>query len=244
MRPRIRFFITGFLIAGCIAVGAPLAVFAQDTLPIPKEQLQELQAIVKIQNAVEQINALGRFLAIYPETPLRADVYRLQFLSRKTLTGNDDELWNVGRRFVEAVTVLVDTRVPPPMRNTVLAQAYNEVAYEFSRRGTYLDEALSYSQQALALIKSSSDTPPNVTEDQWGAQLSNIRGQILDTLGWIQYKNQARQDAERALTDAADLLPDNGTVLYHLGMVHIALGHTDQAIDALLMAATVEKPEE
>jgi thiol-disulfide isomerase/thioredoxin len=244
MRPRIRFFIAGFLITGCIAVGAPPAVFAQDTPPIPKEQLQELQAIVKIQNAVEQINALGRFLAIYPETPLRADVYRLQFLSRKTLTGNDDELWNVGRRFVEAVTVLVDTRVPPPMRNPVLAQAYNEVAYEFSRRGTYLDEALSYSQQALALIKSSSDTPPNVTEDQWDAQLSNIRGQILDTLGWIQYKSQARQDAERALTDAADLLPDNGTVLYHLGMVHIALGHTDQAIDALLMAATVEKPEE
>ena len=108
MHPRIRFFITGFLIAGCIAVGAPPPVFAQDTLPIPKEQLQELQAIVKIQNAGEQINALGRFLAIYPETPLRADVYRLQFLSRKTLTGNDDELWNVGRRFVEAVTVLVE----------------------------------------------------------------------------------------------------------------------------------------
>lgn len=224
-------------------MGLTNAASAQQAAPIPQEQLQELQAIVKIQNASEQINALDRFLGTYPDSPLKADVYRLQFLSHRTFTGNDDNLWKVGQRFVESVTGLVDTRVPAPMRNPVLAQAYNEVAYEFSKRGSHLTEALIYAQQALALIKSSSDTPPNVTEEQWKAQLSNIHGQVLDTLGWIQFKNKAWADAERALANAAVMLPDNGTVQYHLGMAYVSRNHTDQAIDALFMAATVEKPE-
>lgn len=243
MRPRILQIVLTLLIAGGGMAGVPVTALAQDADPIPQEQLKELQAIVKIQTAEEQIIALDRFLGTYPNSPLKADVYRLQFLSHKTLTGNDDQLWGIGKRFVDAVTVLVDTRVPPPLRSPVLAQAYNEVAYEFSKRGTYLDESLGFAQQALGLIKSSTETPPNITDEQWQAQISGIEGQILDTLGWIQFGKKALPDAEKALINAASLLPDNGTVHYHLGMTHMALGQQDKAIKSMLTAATVEKPE-
>jgi thiol-disulfide isomerase/thioredoxin len=225
-------------------LGADRAVYAQPP-SVPPEQIKELQTILDLEDPKAQAAALDRFLAAYPDTPMKADVYRMQFMSHSAFSKDDARLWAIGERFVKEVTVLADTRMAPYMRNPVLAQAYNEVAYEFAERGSRLDGALEYAQQALSLIQEAAgERPPTATPAQWEGELKGIRGQILDTLGWIQYKRNALADAAAAVQDASALLADDGTVWYHLGVIQAAQSHTEAAVEAFLTALAVEDPEE
>jgi Flp pilus assembly protein TadD len=53
--------------------------------------------------------------------------------------------------------------------------------------------------------------------------------QIADTLGWIQYKLAAYPAAEALLREAAEKLPTNAEVLYHLGMAQAKMSRNDEA---------------
>ena len=48
--------------------------------------------------------------------------------------------------------------------------------------------------------------------------------QIADTLGWVMYKQGAYPGAEALLREAAEKLPTNAEVLYHLGMAQASAG--------------------
>ena len=53
--------------------------------------------------------------------------------------------------------------------------------------------------------------------------------QIADTLGWVHYKQGAYPAAEALLREAAEKLPTNAEVLYHLGMAQAKIGRNDEA---------------
>ena len=53
--------------------------------------------------------------------------------------------------------------------------------------------------------------------------------QIADTLGWVLYKQGAIPRAAQLLGEAAEKLPTNAEVLYHLGMAQAKLGRNDEA---------------
>jgi putative PEP-CTERM system TPR-repeat lipoprotein len=53
--------------------------------------------------------------------------------------------------------------------------------------------------------------------------------QIADTLGWIQYKLAAYPAAEALLREAAEKLPTNAEVLYHLGMAQAKMSKNEDA---------------
>jgi Flp pilus assembly protein TadD len=53
--------------------------------------------------------------------------------------------------------------------------------------------------------------------------------QIADTLGWVMYKQAAYPRAEALLREAAEKLPTNAEVLYHLGMAQAKMGRNDDA---------------
>jgi len=57
--------------------------------------------------------------------------------------------------------------------------------------------------------------------------------QIADTLGWVLYKQGALPRAAQLLSEAAEKLPTNAEVLYHLGMVQAKLGRNEDARAAL-----------
>jgi putative PEP-CTERM system TPR-repeat lipoprotein len=53
--------------------------------------------------------------------------------------------------------------------------------------------------------------------------------QVADTLGWVLFKQRAYPRAEAVLKEAAEKMPDNAEVFYHLGMAQQEMQKTDEA---------------
>ena len=68
--------------------------------------------------------------------------------------------------------------------------------------------------------------------------------QIADTLGWVLYKQGAFPRAEALLREAAEKLPTNPEVLYHLGVAQAKLGKNADARVSLAksLELSVEPP--
>ncbi|MBM3265133.1 MAG: redoxin domain-containing protein [candidate division Zixibacteria bacterium] len=238
----------GYISYRCFAalLGLLSAFPAQAQRPapqIPQEQLEALRPILQTKDPRTQSDALDRFLVLYPDTPLKADVYRGQFESRKAFLTDHELLWATGERYAKEVEMLIDN-LPPYVGNPALAQVYNEIAYEFALRGQRLDDALARVQQALSCIAAAVEMPPpNLSSDVWKTQLNDLHGQTLDTMGWVQFKRHALADAAKASGDALEKLPSHGSLHYHAGMIHTALGNEKNAIDAYLSALAADRPD-
>ncbi|MEE2709707.1 MAG: redoxin domain-containing protein [Gemmatimonadota bacterium] len=211
---------------------------------LPQEQWVKLQELAKIPDPRDRVAAVDQFLQDEPDTPFKAHVYRLQFMSHREFTDDDDFLWDLGQRYVTAFTVLTERISESYEKNPILANMYNEVAIEFANRGNHLDGALRCGIQALALMdQKTMEGSPKVSEEQWTAGINAFRGQTLKTVGWIQSQRAAYSEAETALKDAIELLPDEGPVHYHLGQTYLAQGRKEEGAEALLMAATASRAE-
>ena len=90
------------------------------------------------------------------------------------------------------------------------AEAYNYLAYMWAEKGIKLDQAFKYITKALKLNPKS--------------------GAFLDTLGWIYYMNEQYKEALEQVNHAAEIIPDDPTILDHLGDIFFKLGDEKQAI--------------
>ncbi|MDP2991588.1 MAG: tetratricopeptide repeat protein, partial [Kiritimatiellota bacterium] len=93
--------------------------------------------------------------------------------------------------------------------DTENAEAFNYLAYMWAEKGVHLDQALEYSRHAL-------DCDPD-------------NGAFLDTLGWILYKQKQVAEALTCLQAAYYFVPDDPTILEHLGDAWQALHNESQA---------------
>ena len=75
-------------------------------------------------------------------------------------------------------------------------------------------------KDALKLAKKAVSLAPN-------------NGIILDTLGWILFKQGENQKALNTLKKASSLLPNNATILYHIGIVQYSSGNKSAAKENL-----------
>jgi len=66
---------------------------------------------------------------------------------------------------------------------------------------------------------------------------------MQDTYGWTLYLNGEFEAALKSLKPAAEALPDNALVLYHLGMTYASLDETELALDYLGRVAEMTKEE-
>jgi tetratricopeptide (TPR) repeat protein len=89
------------------------------------------------------------------------------------------------------------------------AQAYNALGYSLAERGVRLDEALKLIQQAMSLAP----------DDPF----------ILDSLGWVYYRQGRAADALKLLQQSYAARP-HAEVATHLGEVLWALGQHDEAL--------------
>jgi tetratricopeptide (TPR) repeat protein len=71
-------------------------------------------------------------------------------------------------------------------------------------------------------------------------QLAPSSPEVLDTLGWVQYRLGAYADAEKSLSRAVERAPGNGTISYHLGMTYASLGRKADAVSSLRRAAQLD----
>jgi len=96
----------------------------------------------------------------------------------------------------------------------------NNLAYFYADEGMKLNEALQLARRAAALAPSD--------------------GNVLDTLGWAQYKLGRYREAARTLAEAVRLKPDDPTLRYHLGAAHAKLGHKFEAYVELKKALLLD----
>ncbi len=94
--------------------------------------------------------------------------------------------------------------------------ALNNLAWIYAQEEGNLNEALVLATKALEL------QPEN--------------GRILDTLGYILYRQGKLDQAEARLKEALRVLPHEASILYHLGLVAHAQGRNDEAITAIQRA--------
>lgn len=62
---------------------------------------------------------------------------------------------------------------------------------------------------------------------------------VQDTYGWVLFKRKKNKEALGALTKAASLLPNNPTILYHLGAVYHGEGNTSEGNKNLEKALSI-----
>ena len=90
--------------------------------------------------------------------------------------------------------------------------AFNYLAYMWAEKGVRLDEGYNYALNAIDL------DPENAA--------------YIDTLGWIEFKQANYPEALEQITCAREILPDDPTILDHLGDVLEKLGREKEAIEA------------
>jgi tetratricopeptide (TPR) repeat protein len=94
----------------------------------------------------------------------------------------------------------------------------NNLAYKFSEKGQ-LEEALKLAERAVAIA-------PN-------------NGMILDTYGWILFKQKKYLPAIDVLKKSASFLPDHPIIHFHLGSAYHEIGNDKLAKEHLLKSLSV-----
>lgn len=89
------------------------------------------------------------------------------------------------------------------------AEALNFIGYSYADRGINLEEAEKMISKAL--------------------QLKPDNGYIIDSLGWVHFKQSKLESALTHLKRALELLPDDYNVIEHLGDVYVKLGKLQEA---------------
>jgi tetratricopeptide (TPR) repeat protein len=128
-----------------------------------------------------------------------------------------------------------------------LGQAYqqtgqNDQAVESYRRALALNDKDVASLNNLAWIvaevrKKPDEALPLATKAE---QLAPGSAEVLDTLGWIQYRRGAYTEAEKSLVRATEKAPNHGTLRYHLGMTYARQGRKADAVSALRRAVQLD----
>lgn len=106
------------------------------------------------------------------------------------------------------------------------AEALNYVGYTWVEQGVHLDRAEEFIRRALTA------DPENP--------------QYIDSLGWLFYQRGVYDLAKSYLEKAHFLLPEEPTILEHLGNVYVKLGRDAEAIimyEKLLATGKAEHPE-
>ena len=128
-----------------------------------------------------------------------------------------------------------------------LAQAYQELgqtdrAVESYRKVLALNDKDVASLNNLAWMLSEQRKNPDEALPLAikAEQLAPGSPEVLDTLGWVQYRKGAYADAEKSLARAVEKASGNGTIQYHLGMTYARMGRKAEAVSALRRAAQLD----
>ncbi len=129
------------------------------------------------------------------------------------LPGNTDIIYQLGLiceqmgRPDEAIDLMRDILAIDPEN----AEALNFIGYSYADRGINLDEAETMILEAL--------------------QLKPGSGHIIDSLGWVYFRQNRIAEALDQLEKARKLLPDDPTVAQHLGDIYERKGRYEQALE-------------
>ena len=96
----------------------------------------------------------------------------------------------------------------------------NDLAYNDALQGKNLPQALAMAHQAITLAQKQNASDMEIAMYQ-------------DTLGWVQYQQNDYTGAEQNILQAADAMPREAEIRYHLGLVYAAQGNREAAASEL-----------
>jgi tetratricopeptide (TPR) repeat protein len=105
---------------------------------------------------------------------------------------------------------------PPPSAAVI----YNQLAWLYAEDSNNLSEALSFAQKANEIAPRS--------------------GAILDTLGWVHFKQGNYKEAIDKFKVAVVFTPDQPTIHYHLGMAYYKTDQKKEALKELKKALVIQ----
>ena len=91
------------------------------------------------------------------------------------------------------------------------AETLNFIGYSYADRGIHLEKAEQLIVQALKI------KPDN--------------GYILDSLGWVHFKQNKFDSSLTHLKRALELVPDDASIIEHLGDVYLKIGQDKEALE-------------
>ena len=128
-----------------------------------------------------------------------------------------------------------------------IGQAYEAVkqpdkAVEHYQRAIALNGADAVALNNLAWVLSETRKSPDeaLVWAQKAAQIAPRSPEVLDTLGWIQYRRGAYAEAEKVLAQAVERAPGNASIHHHLGMTYYRLGKKTDALFTLRRASQLD----
>ena len=122
------------------------------------------------------------------------------------------------------------------------ADLLNVMAYAYAVEGRNLERALQYSRRALEVVELLR-RPDGMDADAWRRQTAAVSAAYRDTLGWILHRAGDHRGAVRELRRAAEVLPDDPTVSFHLGVSLLAAEEAEKAVEALVRSAVADGEE-
>jgi tetratricopeptide (TPR) repeat protein len=203
------------------ALSARGAAAADDTLKAVRTEIAELAesaAALVADDAAGDHLLLGYVFRGLDRTEQAIDHFRLAAAadssSKEALLQLALSLDAAGRP-EEALRALEQLRADRPLD----ADVANSLGYFLAERDQQLARAERLVRQALA------SDPKN--------------GAYLDSLGWVLYRQGRHEEALSSLIEATNALPEDPTILQHLGQALAAAGRPEEAVRVLRQALSV-----
>lgn len=174
--------------------------------PPEPEELEAFQTARDLPDPQKKIDAVRAFLEKYPKTALKTSAL-LEILDAGLEANQpDDVLAPVMSQAIEST----DDR----------AVVMNDIAFRLAEKNRMLQKAEEYARGAIEMA-----TPG-----------SGAKGNFLDTLGWVLYRQGKLDDAVSTLREALKTSPREGDIALHLAEVYEKQGKTQEATEAYLQA--------
>ena len=182
-----------------------------EALGQPGRAEQFLQARIRVSGSTELVTALSQ---IFSRTGAHAEAVAVLTEALKAHPRDEDLLYAMGAVLERSgATQQALARMRELLEvNPQNAAAMNFIGYTLAEHGEQLEEAERMVRRALAMHPDS--------------------GAYLDSLGWVQFRRGDVVRAASTLERAAELEPDEPTILEHLGDAYGGVSRRDAAVGA------------
>jgi len=182
-----------------------------EALGQPRRAEQFLQARIRVSGSTELVTALSQ---IFSRTGAHAEAVAVLTEALKAHPRDEDLLYAMGAVLERSgATQQALARMRELLEvNPQNAAAMNFIGYTLAEHGEQLEEAERMVRRALAMHPDS--------------------GAYLDSLGWVQFRRGDVVRAASTLERAAELEPDEPTILEHLGDAYGGVSRRDAAVGA------------
>ncbi|HJV49555.1 MAG TPA: tetratricopeptide repeat protein [Geothrix sp.] len=241
--------------------GKALLAFLKERRPRPRTdaeaQVFKTQALISLNDWKSGLEALKEGIALYPKVPFFQQAAKLPpkyleytFFHRKETRAALEQLhlegmaalWQEFQRWDKCLEALEKSRSLSPVRRVdmliTLSQAYDQLGRQTEslavlREAQVLEPTNPLVQNNLgySLLEQGRDLDEAARLIEASAKATPDNGNVVDSLGWAQYKLGRLAEAEATLRRAAELNPFSPEVRKHLGEVLEKQGKLTEAAE-------------